>query len=146
MEGDCDMTIKEFLRDIKRKKAAIETMDEQIVRLRSMVEYKGYVMDPNQGGHGSRNVHSTEDMIARLVDISTEMNERKVELAEDIAKATEMITSLSDEKTLNVFRKRYLGFQTWERIADEMGITFQWVHELHKRGLIELAHRYPDFL
>lgn len=139
------MTIKEFLRDIGRKMAIIDMLDDQIGKLRSMAEYKGSAIDPNQGSHGSRNPHSTEDIWVKVADISIEMDRKKMELAEAIAKATEMISSLKDEKTLIIFRKRYLELKTWERIADEMDITFQWVHQLHKRGLIELSQRYPDF-
>ena len=139
------MTIKEFLRDIGRKMAIIDMLDDQMGKLRAMAEYKGCAIDPNQGSHGTRNPHSTEDIMAKVVDISIEMDRKKVELAEAIAKATEMISSLSDQKTLRIFRKRYLELKTWERIADEMDITFQWVHQLHKRGLIELSRRYPDF-
>lgn len=146
MIGGEDMTIKEFLRDIKRKKTTIEMLEEQMARLKSMAVYKGTAVDPNGGGRGSGNPHSTEDVIVKALDISSRLDRTKVELMNEMEQATNMIMSLSDEKVLNVFRKRYLDFQTWERIADEMGITFQWVHELHKRGLIELAHRYPDFL
>ena len=30
---------------------------------------------------------------------------------------------------------RYLRYMTWEKIAVELDITFQWVHVLHKRAL-----------
>ena len=30
---------------------------------------------------------------------------------------------------------RYMNFNTWEEVAEEMGFTFQWVHVIHKRAL-----------
>lgn len=139
------MTIKEFLRDIKRKNTSIEILNEQLEKLRSIAEYKSPVIDDIGGGFGSPNVHSKEDLMCKVAEISEKLTMLKIEYLNDIDKTTDMIMSLKDEKTLNVFSKRYLEFKTWERIADEMDITFQWVHELHKRGLIELGNKYKNF-
>lgn len=135
------MTVKEFLRDIKRKNTSIEILNEQLEKLRSIAEYKSPVMDDIGGGFSSPNVHSKEDLMCKVAEISEKLTKLKIEYLNDIDKATDMIMSLKDEKILNVFSKRYLEFKTWERIADEMDITFQWVHELHKRGLIELSKK-----
>lgn len=139
------MTVKEFLRDIKRKTEAIKLLKEQLERLRCMAEYKSPTIDEIGGGHGTRDPHQRENLIVRISEISMKLDSLIEEMVEDMDKATEMILSLSDDKTMRVFSKRYLDFKTWERIADEMDITFQWVHELHKRGLIELSKKYPDF-
>lgn len=139
------MKVKEFLKDIKRKKTTIEMLEDQMERLKIMAEYKGVAIDPNGGSKGSRDPHNNETLIAKAVDISVRLDKIKEELMEDIERATEMISSLSDDKVLKVFWKRYLNFQTWESIATDMDISFQWVHELHKRGLIELYKRYANF-
>ena len=136
------MTIKEFLRDIKRKDSCIKVIEAQIRAMRDVAEYKAPVIDPIGGGHGTPDPHSREYLIAKLADMRTELTELKLEYLKDIEKATKMILEIKDNKTLEVFSKRYLEFYTWEKIADSMGITFQWVHELHKRGLIELENKY----
>ena len=137
-----DMTVKEFLRDIKRKKSAVDILSSQIENLRAMAVYKVPALDPNGGSSGTRDPHSRENILAKVIDMTNELDEMKLDYLEDIEKATRMILSLSDEKTLRVFHERYLEFRTWESIADRMDITFQWVHELHKRGLIELDGKY----
>ena len=140
------MTIKEFLRDIKRKNSSIKVIEAQISSLRDMAEYKNPVPDPIGGGHGTPDPHSRESLVAKLVDMTIDLDRMKMEYLDDLDKATKMILSLSDDKTLLVFHKRYLQFRTWEYIAEDMDISTMWVHKLHKRGLIELGNKYPSFL
>lgn len=139
------MTVKEFLRDIKRKRTAVEMLEEQMERLKAMAEYRGSVIDPNGGSRGSGDGHTLENIMVKALDISARLERTKEELMSDMEQATNMIMSLSDEKVMKVFWKRYLGFQTWESIATDMDISFQWVHELHKRGLSELHRKFPSF-
>lgn len=139
------MTVKDFLKDIKRKNASLDMLREQLERLRSMAVYKSPVMD-DIGGFGSPNVHSKEDLYAKIAETSDKLDRMQIELIEDIRKATEMIMSLKDARTLQIFSMRYLNYQTWESIADSLDITFQWVHKLHGRGLRELNERYKNFL
>lgn len=139
------MTVKDFLKDIKRKNASLDMLREQLERLRSMAVYKSPVMD-DIGGFGSPNVHSKEDLYAKIAETSEKLDQMQIEMIEDIRKATEMIMSLKDARTLQIFSMRYLNYQTWESIADSLDITFQWVHKLHGRGLRELNERYKNFL
>ena len=139
------MTVKEYLRNIQTQHTKIRIIESQIQSLQGMAEYRNPIIDTIGGGHGTPDPHSREYLIAKLADMRTELTELKLEYLKDIEKATKMILEIKDNKTLEVFSKRYLEFYTWEKIADSMGITFQWVHELHKRGLIELEKRYPDF-
>lgn len=139
------MTVKDFLKDIKRKNASLDMLKEQLEKLRSMAVYKSPVMD-DIGGFGSPNVHSKEDLYAKIAETSEKLDRMQIELIDDIRKATEMIMSLKDARTLQIFSMRYLNYQTWESIADSLDITFQWVHKLHGRGLRELNERYKNFL
>lgn len=138
------MTVKDFLKDIKRKNASLDMLREQLEKLRSMAVYKSPVMD-DIGGFGSPNVHSKEDLYAKIAETSEKLDRMQIELIDDIRKATEMIMSLKDARTLQIFSMRYLNYQTWESIADSLDITFQWVHKLHGRGLRELSERYKNF-
>ena len=139
------MTVKEFLKDIKRKNASVDMLREQLEKLRSMAVYKSPVMD-DIGGWGSPNVHSKEELYAKIAETSENLDRMQIEMIEDIRKATEMIMSLKDARTLQIFSMRYLQYQTWESIADNLDITFPWVHKLHGRGLRELSERYKNFL
>lgn len=139
------MKIKEFLKNIQKKKNAITLIEEQIDTLKLMAEYKGVAIDPNQPSRGTDNPHRTEDYICRAVDLSNKLNQIKIEYLVDVEKATGMILNLNDDKTLQIFWRRYIKFMKWETIASELGITYQWTLELHGRGLEELNKKYPDF-
>ena len=140
------MTIKEFLRDIKRKNSSIKVIEAQISSLRDMAEYKSPIIDTIGGGHGTPDPHSRETLVAKMVDMTIDLDKLKMEYLDDLDKATKMILSLSDDKIILVFYKRYLQFRTWEYIAEDMDISTMWVHKLHKKGLIELSNKYPSFL
>lgn len=139
------MTVKEFLRDIRKNKIRIKVIENEISELQETVGCKAPVLDPNGGGRGSRDPYKNEELIARMIDLKHDLEKIKFEYMEDVHRATKMILELPEGKTLEVFSKRYLEFQSWEKIADSMGISFQWVHILHKRGLQELQKKYPYF-
>ena len=139
------MKVKEFLKDIQRKQHAVDILKDQSEKLKIMAEYKGVAIDPNQPSHGTNDPHRTEEYICRAIDLSIRMDKLKLELLADIDTATMMILNLSDDKTLQIFWRRYIKFEKWEDIASELSITYQWVLKLHGRGLEELNRKYPNF-
>lgn len=139
------MKVKEFLREVRRIESLIEMKSDQCEKLRSIAIYKKGNLDPNNTILRSINPHAKEEIIVKMVDLSDEIA-RDIETLLNIKqKAIKMIDSLSDPRTVDIFNKRYFLGKKWEDIAYELGITFQWVHELHKRGLIELAKKFPEF-
>lgn len=139
------MKVKEYLRQIRRVETLITIKSEECEKMRSMAVYKKGALDPNGGIFGSMNPHGREDIMARMVDLADEIQGGMVKLLETRQKAMKMLDVLSDAKTVSIFHKRYFQFDTWENIAYDLGITFQWVHELHKRGLIEISEKFPEF-
>ena len=139
------MKVKEYLRQVRRVESLIQIKGEECEKLRSLAVYKKGAMDPNGGIFGSMNPHSREDIMTRMMDLGNELSISMENMLETRRKAMEMVNVLSDPKAVMIFHKRYFHFETWETIAYEMGITFQWVHEIHKRGLIEIARAFPEF-
>lgn len=58
------------------------------------------------------------------------------------AEAEERIEGIENDDYKLLLTLRYLRFKTFEEIAVEMGFTFQWICELHKRALIQFEELY----
>lgn len=140
------MGVKEYLRDIRRLDSIIKMKKIEIDRISAMAEYKGVSMDPNRGGavKGGKAGRTSEDLIVKMIDLKEELNESIGRLIDYKKKGLEMIDSLSDPKMVEIFYNRYFLFMKWEEIADNVGVTFQWIHELHKKGLKELSKKFPN--
>lgn len=144
-EEEKTMKVKEYLREIRRVETLIQMKGEQCEKLRALAVYKKGKIDPNGAIFGSINPQSREDIMVKMIDLGDEIAREISKLLEIKQKAMRMVDSLSDAKTVSIFNKRYFLNETWENIAYDLGITFQWVHELHKRGLIEIAGKFPEF-
>lgn len=131
------MTVKEYLRGVRTLNSLIERKKEQLEELRSIIVYNGNLQGEFIQG-SSDPANKRTEMLVKLVSLEEEIDSDITTMIERKKQAMALIDKLDDDKTLNIFYLRYLSYKTWEEIACELGITFQWVHELHKRGLIKL--------
>lgn len=77
-------------------------------------------------------------VVAKIVDLDNQINaeiDQFVDLKKEIRGK---ITAIENPDDRLVLQERYLNFMTWERIAEAMHFTTQWVHEIHKRALRSL--------
>lgn len=59
---------------------------------------------------------------------------------EHIMKVRACIFQISDNNVKNVMRMRYINNFSFTNIARKLNVTYQWVFQLHKRGITELAN------
>ena len=139
------MSVKERLSEIRKIDSCVNVKSLEVEKLESMAIYKGVTLDPNKGscGPGGR-PNSGEDLVIRMIDMKNDLNRQIGLLIERKMEGMKIIDSLSDGKMIEIFYMRYFEYRKWEEIADELGITFQWVYELHKRGLNELSKKFPN--
>lgn len=52
-----------------------------------------------------------------------------------------VIQSVTDAKQRAVLTRRYINGQTWEQIAVDLNISYQWVCELHGRALQKISEQ-----
>lgn len=78
----------------------------------------------------------------KLEDAAVELADLEAEIAEEIAfyrdarnSVTKTIDKVTNERLHKVLCKRYVEQKTWEQIACDMDISYQWVCELHKKAL-----------
>ena len=137
------MTAKQYLKQAYRLNELINSDLEELSQLRA---FSTSISSPNLSGEvvsGSRPQEAKfANAVLKIVDLENKINDevdRYVDLKDEIREKVITIES-KDEKL--ILQKRYLCFLTWERIAEDLGFTTQWVHELHKRALTTFSKVY----
>lgn len=136
------MTVKEFLQSLRKMDYQIDRKRDLVDKLESACTYKGVRINEIGGSGGSHDPHSHESAMARFIDAKDALEKTIEELCNRREQAMDMIDTISDANVLDIFYRRYFNYEKWENIAVDKGISFQWVHELHRKGLIELERRF----
>ena len=79
-----------------------------------------------------------QNAVCRIADIEADINreiDRQIDLRERIEAA---IRAIPDGRLRDLMRYRYMDGMTWEEIAVEMEISYQWVCKLHGDALKEI--------
>ena len=118
------MTAKEFFaqtfylnKEIVKKQGILDRLNDSVTGISCN-------MQQDVVSH-TRNVHSMEDMIAKIVDLKDEIKEAESRLTEAKAQIRSVLAHVSDEDEKTILELRYLGFREWREIADIM--------QLHQR-------------
>ena len=84
---------------------------------------------PNRGSS------KLEDTIVKIIDLQEEINrdiDKLVDLKKEIART---IKKIEDKELQVVLEKRYLCFESWEKITVEMNYSIQHIFRLHSKAL-----------
>ncbi len=84
---------------------------------------------------GTRNVHRTENIICKIVELENEINadiDRLIDLKRELR---ETIESVQKVEYRTVLELRYLNYRKWEEIAVAMGYRLRNVHYIHDKAV-----------
>ena len=135
------MTAKDFLRGIRRADVLVKRKRQRVEELEDLLVYKGVSPGESVGGGNVSRTDKLVNVIALKDELLSDINK----LVEMKRKGMLMIDSLSDPRMVDVFYRRYFDYMKWEDIANALSISTQWVHELHKTGLMEISRKFPEF-
>ena len=123
-----------------RAKERIAARRERIESWRQIAESITARPDNTPGGSGpSKKIENCVLNIAALEEeIVDEINEI-AKLEKETGRIIEAFVEDPNHKT--VLELRYLNYMRWEAIAVEMGYTFRWTQELHRRAIAELSEK-----
>lgn len=139
MEGwrDCNMTKKEYLAQAYRIDQRINSKLEQIVSLRELATKATSTLSDTPPS-GTRNVHSMEGIIVKMVELENEIN-ADIDVLIDLKKEImSCIKSINNPEQQTLLELRYLCFKTWEQIAVDMGYSLQHIFRIHDKALKEI--------
>lgn len=128
------MTAKQYLSQAYRIDQRINSKLEQIVSLRALAAKATSTLSDTLPS-GTRNVHSMEDIIAKMVDLENEINADIDTLVDLKREFVFIIKKISNPEYQTLLELRYLCFKTWEQIAVEMGYGLRYIHKLHGKAL-----------
>ena len=128
------MTAKEYLNQAYWLDRRIDSKLEQLSALKEMATKTTSIMSDDVVSH-TRNVHSMQDVIAKIIDMQTEINadiDRLVDLKRDIM---QVVKTVGNPELQTLLELRYLCFKDWPDIACAMHCSESNVYKVHSRAL-----------
>ena len=132
------LTAKDYLSQAYRIDQRINSKIEQVRSLRELAEKATTTLSDVPQGKGSRNVHRMEDVIAKMVDLESDINADLCRLIDTKREIVTVIKCVELPELQTLLEMRYLCFKTWEQIAVELHFDLRWVHRLHNKALNEV--------
>lgn len=127
------MTAKEYLNQTYRIDKMIESKIEQVRSLKDLSTKATAVLTDMPSG--SRDVHSKENIIAKMLDMENELKfdiDKMVRIKKEV---TDTINTVNDRNCRLLLEMRYLRLMSWEDIAADMNCSLRSIHYLHNRAL-----------
>lgn len=128
------MNAKDYLSQTWRINRMIDVKLEQVQSLRDLSTNASATLS-NTPPSGTRNVHSMEDIIAKMLDLESEINSDISNLLDLKREIESLIRSLPDADCRALLELRYLCFKTWEEIAQHFHYTLRHIHRIHGEAL-----------
>jgi seryl-tRNA synthetase len=130
------MTAKEYLTQIRLLDERINDGIEELEQLDSLLKRVTAAM----GGEvvsSSKNPDKMADIIDKIIKLRKELN-RNVDKYVDIKReAAELLPKIKNPVKYKILHNYYVLDMTFEKIAEEIGYTYQWTHCLHDLALLE---------
>lgn len=127
------MIAKEFLSQAYRIDQRINSKLEQVESLKALsLKATTTLSDMPKG---SRDVHSKEKIISKMIDLKNEINSDIDELVDLKREIVTVIKNVENPEYQTLLEQRYLCFKTWEQIAVAMGYSVRNIYNLHDAAL-----------
>ena len=128
------MTAKEYLSQAKYLDARINSKIRQVGALNDLATSATSALSgmPRNPNHGRSTM---ADCVAKIVDLQTEINADIDELVDLKREITRTIKALTDTEYQTILERRYLVFDSWEKIAAGMGYDLRYLLKLHGKAL-----------
>lgn len=128
------MTAKEYLNQAFHLDQRINSKLDMLATLKEMATRTTNIMQNDMVSH-TRNVHSMEDAIAKIMDMQTEINADIGQLVEKKQEIIHTIYMVENPEYQTLLELRYICFLSWEEIADKMHCTVSNVFKVHSKAL-----------
>jgi len=130
-----NLSAKDYLSQAYRIDHRINSKLEQIQSLRALSTKATATLSDTPQSKGTRNIHSMEDIIVKMIDLESEINtdlNRLIDLKHEIITVVKCVDNPEYQTLLEL---RYLCFKTWEEIAVEISWSIRQVYYMHGEAL-----------
>ena len=135
------MTAKDYLSHAYKMDRRIRIIEEKVRKLRSMIECSLPSLDSAGGGSSSQRI---PDMLSKIVGYEERAAELRRQLVEKYLEIDSAIHSVPDTTQREVLERRYLLYQKWSVIAEEMNYSLDNVFKLHGKALQKIILNYSN--
>ena len=132
------LSAKDYLSQAYRIDQRINSKIEQVQSLRDLAKKASATLSDVPPSKGTRNVHRMEDVIAKMMDMESEISADMKRLLNLKHEIVTVINCVESPELQTLLELRYLCFKTWEQIAVVLHFDLRWVHRLHNRALNEI--------
>jgi hypothetical protein len=138
MAGGEPMTAKQYLRQYLDADREINAKLEQLSKLRAMAEKVTTAFGDNPHHGKPQGQDNIGDIVARIVDMSRDIDDKIDRLASIKQDVEAAIDSVDNATLRTLLQYRYICDWTWERIAVQMGYTYRNITYLHGKALVAI--------
>ena len=128
------MTAKEYLNQAYWLDRRIDSKLEQLSALKDMATKTTSVMSDDVVSH-TRNVHSMQDVIAKIIDMQAEINADIDQLVDLKREIMQVVKAVQNPEHQTLLELRYLCFKSWEDVAEELGYNVRHIYRLHDEAV-----------
>ena len=126
------MTAKEYLRQAYKMDKRIRILQGKVDKLRSALEYHSPSLEGSGGGGSADRM---PDTISKIMEYEQHVAQLQAEFVDKYTEIDRAIHNIEDDTLREVLERRYLLYQKWEQIAQEMHRDLRWVYRLHGKAL-----------
>ena len=127
--------IKRVLRSVWWTQKRLDADLERLAWLRAKAEGVRGVEYDRQTVHGGVEHSALEDAVCAIADYEAKIETKIAQWRAALDRVTGIIYAVGDQRYQMLLLYRYRDLWTWEKIAVEMGYSWQYVHRLHSRAL-----------
>lgn len=137
------MTAKEYLQEAKRKKSVLNNLLRDRESVKEMLYSIGGFSE-GERVQTSRNTDKFGTLYGRIDEMERQIDDKMAELMEFQLQLSGKINALENEKNIEVLHRKYIRFQSWKRIANEMNYSERYIQKIHDSALEEFREKHGD--
>ena len=136
------MTNQDIIKYLNQYQTLDKIIDRQIEE-REKWKSRAYKITPTWSDmpKGSDGENPRELAICKMIDMEKNINSDVHELYELGEEIRELINCIGDKRLILLMQLKYIDGYKWEKVAEEMKKSRQWVTELHGRALEILSKK-----
>lgn len=141
---EATMTAKAYLNRVRRQNFILKQAERELTEIRTdILTIKTSSLTEHVSGSKQSDI---ADKYVRLEKYMAKVNHEWDILIDMRLEAKALIKALPDEAQQAVLYARYINGAAWEKIAADMGYSWQGIFKLHGRALQTFGQLYQEFL
>mgnify|MGYP002650157857 FL=1 len=141
--NDKKLTAKQYLDQLRVIDTKINQKMEELVDLMTAATSTGAI-DYSKDRVQTSPQNAQENRICKYVDLDAEINREIDEFVDIKHRVTKEIQELNVDYYIKILFKVYVQYKTVKDAANEIGLSYQYVRDLHKKALKAFEELHTD--